>query len=355
MMNRLQEILDKIQPPDSQGRLIAQKRLDRLTKPPGSLGRLEELAAWYIQVTEKISSPPLKKVVFTFAADHGVAEEGVSAYPRAVTAQMVYNFLQGGAAINVLARHAGAEVRVVDIGVDHEFQGLPVLIHRKIARGTQNMARGPAMSRAQAETAVSTGIELAEEAVRDGASLLGTGDMGIGNTTASSAITAVMTGAPVEQVTGRGTGIDDQTLVIKRAVIHQALRVNQPASSDPLDVLSKIGGYEIGGIVGLIVGAAAHRIPVVIDGFISTAAVLIAVALKPETKNYLLAAHQSAEPGHRIALTALGLHPVLDLNMRLGEGTGAVLGMGLVEAAIRILTEMATFEEAGVLQREEQE
>lgn len=353
-MNRLQEILDKIQPPDSEGRLIAQKRLDRLTKPPGSLGRLEELAAWYIQVTGKIPSLPLKKVIFTFAADHGVAEEGVSAYPRAVTAQMVYNFLRGGAAINVLARHVGAEVRVVDIGVDHEFEGLPVLMHRKISRGTQNMAREPAMSRAQAETAVSTGIELAEEAVRHGASLLGTGDMGIGNTTASSAITAVMTGAPVDDVTGRGTGIGDQALVIKRAVIHQALRINQPASSDPLDVLSKVGGYEIGGIAGLILGAAAHRVPVMIDGFISTAAALIAVGLKPEAKDYLLAAHRSAEPGHQMALDHLGLRPVLDLEMRLGEGTGAALGMGLVEAAIRILTEMATFEEAGVSPREEQ-
>jgi nicotinate-nucleotide--dimethylbenzimidazole phosphoribosyltransferase len=200
---------------------------------------------------------------------------------------------------------------------------------------------------------MSTGIELADEAVRDGASLLGTGDMGIGNTTASSAITAVMTGAPVESVTGRGTGIDDHTLVMKRAVIHQALRVNQPAFSDPLDVLSKVGGYEIGGIAGLMLGAAAHRVPVVIDGFIATAAALIAVGLKPEAKGYLLAAHRSAEPGHRIALDHLGLRPVLELEMRLGEGTGAALGMGLVEAALRILTEMATFEEAGVAQREQ--
>ncbi len=353
-MNKLQAILDTIHQPDPHGRIIAQQRLDRLTKPPGSLGRLEELAAWHVQATGKVASPPLKKVVFTFAADHGVTEEGVSAYPKAVTAQMVGNFLRGGAAMNVLARHVGAEVRVVDIGVDHEFEGLPLLIHRKIARGTRNMARGPAMSRAQAEAAVGTGIELAEAAVREGASLLGAGEMGIGNTTASSAITAVMTGAPIDDVTGRGTGIDDHALAVKRAVIHRAVSINQPAASDPLDVLSKVGGYEIGGIAGLMLGAAAHRVPVVIDGFIATAAALIAIGLKPEAHAYLLAAHRSAEPGHRIALEHLGLRPLLDLEMRLGEGTGAVLAMGLVEAAIRILTEMATFEEAGVAQREQQ-
>lgn len=354
MTNRLQEILDTIQPPDSQGRFMAQQRLDRLTKPPGSLGRLEELAAWYIQVMGKIPSLPLNKVIVTFAADHGVVEENISAYPKAVTAQMVYNFLRGGAAINVLARHVGAEVWVVDIGVDHGFEDLPGLIHRKISCGTRNMAREPAMSRAQAETAISTGIELVEQAVRNGANLVGTGDMGIGNTTASSAITAVMTGAPVDDVTGRGTGIDDHTLAIKRAVIRQALRVNQPAASDPLGVLGKVGGYEIGGIAGLVLGAAAHQVPIVIDGFISTAAALIAVGLKPEVKDYLIAAHRSAEPGHRMALDHLGLCPVLNLEMRLGEGTGAALGMGLVEAAIRILTEMATFEQAGVSEKDEQ-
>jgi nicotinate-nucleotide--dimethylbenzimidazole phosphoribosyltransferase len=347
-MQKLQTILDRIRPLDSEWRIITQKHLDQLTKPPGSLGRLEELAEWYVHVTGKFPPRLPKKATFTFAADHGVVEEGVSAYPKAVTAQMVYNFLRGGAAINVLARHVGAEVRVVDIGVDHDFENLPGLLHHKVSRGTRNMTRGPAMTEDETRRAVWVGCQLAEEAAREGVGLLATGDMGIGNTTPSSAITAVMTGSPVERVTGKGTGIDDQTLVIKRAVIEQAIRINQPDPKDPLDVLTKVGGLEIAGITGLILGAAAHRIPVVVDGFISTAAALIAVALKPETKNYLLAAHQSAEPGHRIALAALGLHPVLDLNMRLGEGTGATLGMGIVEAAIRILTEMATFEEAGV-------
>lgn len=354
-MQKLQTILDRIRPLDSEWRNITQKHLDRLTKPPGSLGRLEELAQWYVHVTGKFPPHPPKKAIFTFAADHGVVEEGVSAYPKAVTAQMVYNFLRGGAAINVLARHVGAEVRVVDIGVDHDFENLPGLLHYKVSRGTRNMTRGPAMTEVEARRAVWVGCQLAEEAAREGVDLLATGDMGIGNTTPSSAITAVMTGSPIERVTGKGTGIDDQTLVIKQAVIEQAIRINQPDPKDPLDVLAKLGGLEIAGITGLILGAAAHRIPVVLDGFISTAAALIAVALKPETKNYLLAAHQSAEPGHRIALTALGLHPVLDLNMRLGEGTGATLGMGMVEAAIRILTEMATFEQAGVSGKDERE
>jgi nicotinate-nucleotide--dimethylbenzimidazole phosphoribosyltransferase len=351
-MQTLQTVLDKIRPLDPEWHIVAQKHLDQLTKPPGSLGRLEELAAWYVQVTETFPPSLPKKQIFTFAADHGVVEEGVSAYPKAVTAQMVYNFLRGGAAINVLARHVGAEVRVVDIGVDHDFGGLPGLLHHKVSRGTRNMTRGPAMTEEETRRAVQVGCQLAEAAAREGVGLLATGDMGIGNTTPSSAITAVMTGSPVEAVTGRGTGIDDQTLLVKRAIIEQALKINLSDPTDPIDMLSKVGGYEIAGVAGLILGAAAHRIPVVIDGFISTAGALIAVALKPETKNYLLASHQSAEPGHRIALKTLGLRPLLDLNMRLGEGTGAALGMGLIEAAIRILIEMATFEQAGVSERE---
>lgn len=347
-MKRLQSIVDRIKPPDASGRLLAKRRLDRLTKPPGSLGRLEELALWYVGITGKIPTPPLKKAVFVFAGDHGVAEEKVSAYPKEVTAQMVRNFLHDGAAINVLARQAGADVRVIDIGVDHDFGRSPGLIDRKIARGTRNMKQGAAMSRKKALSAMAVGCELAEEEARRGIHLLGTGEMGIGNTTASSAITAVLTGAPVEAVTGRGTGIDEPTLRVKRAVIQEALRVNRPNPHDPIDLLAKVGGFEIGGIAGLLLGAAAHRIPVVLDGFISTAAALIAVALAPETKEYLVSAHRSAESGHRIALAKLGLDPLLDLNMRLGEGTGAALGMGLVESAVRILTEMATFDEAGV-------
>jgi nicotinate-nucleotide--dimethylbenzimidazole phosphoribosyltransferase len=347
-MKKLQSVLGRIKPVEESGRSLAEKRLARLTKPPGSLGRLEELAAWYIGITGKMPTLPLKKAVLVFAADHGVAEEKVSAYPKAVTAQMVYNFLHGGAAINVLARQVGIDIRVVDIGVDHDFGKLPGLIDRKVDRGTRNIRLGPAMSRREAISAIAVGCDLAEEEARRGTNLLGTGEMGIGNTTPSSAITTLLTGSPVEAVTGRGTGIDEPTLRLKRAVIEEALRVNRPSLDDPIDVLAKVGGYEIAGIVGLLLGAAAHRIPVVVDGFISTAAALVAVALAPEIKEYLVAAHRSAESGHRIALFKLGLDPLLDLGMRLGEGTGAALGMGLVESAVRILTEMATFEEASV-------
>lgn len=347
-MKKLQRVIGRIKPLEESGRLLAKKRLNSLTKPPGSLGRLEELAAWYIQVTGKIPSPPLKKVICVFAGDHGVVEEKVSVYPKAVTAQMVYNFLHGGAAINVLAGRTGADVRVIDMGVDHDFGRLPGLVDRKIARGTRNLRQGAAMSRRKALSAIAVGCELAEEEARRGTNLLGTGEMGIGNTTASSAITALLTASPIEAVTGRGTGIDEPTLRMKRSVIQDALRVNRPNPDDPVDTLAKVGGYEIAGIVGLLLGAAAHRIPVVVDGFISTAAALIAVDIAPEVKNYLVAAHRSAESGHRIALAKLGLDPLLDLGMRLGEGTGAALGIGLVETAVRILTEMATFDEAGV-------
>jgi nicotinate-nucleotide--dimethylbenzimidazole phosphoribosyltransferase len=347
-MKKLQSVIDRIQPPEESGRLLAKRRLDRLTKPPDSLGRLEDLAVWYVGITGEVPTPPLEKAIVVFAADHGVTEEKVSAYPKAVTAQMVYNFLRGGAAINVLAKQQGADLRVIDIGVDHDFGKRPGLIDRKIARGTRNMKRGSAMSRRQAISAIAVGCELAEEEARRGTNLLGTGEMGIGNTTASSAVTALLTASPIAAVTGRGTGIDGPTLRIKRAVVEEALRVNRANPHDPIDVLAKVGGFEIGGIAGLLLGAAAHRIPVVVDGFICTAAALVAVALAPEMKHYLVSAHRSAESGHRIALSKLGLDPLLDLNMRLGEGTGAVLGMGLVESAVRILTEMATFEEAGV-------
>ncbi len=347
-MNTIQHTLEQITALDPQWQSRAQNHLDRLTKPPGSLGRLEEIAIWFIQVTERFPPTLPKKMLFPFAADHGVTDEGVSAFPKSVTAQMVYNFLKGGAAVNVLARHAGVEVRVVDMGVDADFKSLPDLIHRKIARGTQNMAQGPAMSRQAAETSLKTGIALAEKATQEGVTLLAVGEMGIGNTTAASAMTAVLCKAPVKNVTGRGTGVDDAALRHKQKIIDQAIKMSDPHSKDPLDVLAKVGGFEIGGMAGLILGAAAHHIPVVIDGFISTAAALIAVALKPEVKSYLLAAHQSVEPGHQIALEHLGLSPLLDLEMRLGEGTGAVLGMGMVDAAIKIVNEMATFDQAGV-------
>ncbi len=345
------ELLARIERPDPRLLEEAQRRLDRLTKPQGSLGRLEEVAAQYAMITGEVKPAVPRGAVFTFAADHGVAAEGVSAYPREVTAQMVHNFLRGGAGVNVLARHVGVDVRVVDIGVDAEFGPLPHLIHKKIMRGTNNFLRQPAMSRTQAEQAVMAGAELALEAVRDGLGLIGTGDMGIGNTTASAAITAVMTGRPAAAVTGRGTGIDETAHANKIAVIEEALSRHRPDSTDPLDVLAKVGGLEIAGLAGLMLGAAAARVPVVLDGFIAGAAALIAVALKPASRDYFLASHRSVERGHQVLLDHLRLKPLLDLDLRLGEGTGACLGMSLVLAAVKILTEMATFGEAGVSER----
>lgn len=344
----IQEVCRRIQPLDASLHGKAQARLDRLTKPLGSLGRLEELAASYIAIAGELKPNIPRGVVFTFAADHGVAVEGVSAYPREVTPQMVLNFLRGGAGVNVLANHAGVNVRVVDIGVDHEFGTLTGLLDRKVMKGTRNLAVEPAMTRSQAEQAVMVGIELATEAVREGIGLMGTGEMGIGNTTPSAAITAVMTGRPTTEVTGRGTGIDESGRIHKAAVIQQALELHHPNPADPLDVLAKVGGLEIGGLTGLMLGAAAARVPVVLDGFITGAAALIAVALQPLCREYLIASHRSVEPGHGIVLDHLKLKPLLDLDLRLGEGTGACLGMDLVCAAIKIYSEMATFDEAGV-------
>jgi nicotinate-nucleotide--dimethylbenzimidazole phosphoribosyltransferase len=326
----------------------AQKRLDALTKPLGSLGRLEEFARQLVAITEK-SMPVLdRKVVFTFAGDHGVTAEGVSAYPKEVTPQMVFNFLNGGAGINVLARHAGAEVVVVDIGVDYAFEETPGLLIRKVMKGTANMRREPAMTRSQAEQSLEVGADLASAYAKKGYHLFGTGDMGIGNTTPSSAIAAVLTGTPVSEVTGRGTGITDASLAQKIAVIEESLRLHRPDPADPLDVLAKVGGTEIGGIAGLILGAAALRIPVVIDGLISTAGALIAFSLEPCVKDYMFAAHTSVERGHRVMLDHMGLRPILDLDLRLGEGTGAALAMLIIEAGLKIYREMATFAEAGV-------
>jgi len=327
---------------------FAEKRLDNLTKPPKSLGRLEELAMQLVAITENKMPELPQKVVFTFAGDHGVTEEGISAYPKEVTPQMVFNFLRGGAGINVLARQAGADVVVVDVGVDHDFGDLEGLVSRNVVRGTRNMMKGPAMSRDEAERCIQVGIDLAAEYAKRGYGLFGTGDMGIGNTTPSSAIAAVMTGRPVPDVTGRGTGINDESLKRKIEVIEESIRVNRPDPADALDVLSKVGGAEIGGIAGLILGAAVHRIPVVIDGFISTAGALIACGLEQKTRDYMIAGHSSVEIGHKVMLEKMGLKPVLDLDLRLGEGTGAALAMNIVEAGLRIYREMATFGEAGV-------
>ena len=331
----------------------AQDRLDNLIKPQGSLGRLEEFAKQLVAITENQMPVLDKKVVFTFAGDHGVAEEGVSAFPKEVTPQMVMNFINGGAGINVLARHAGAEVVVVDIGVDYDFSDMgarsnvPLQI-RKVVSGTRNMRKGPAMTREEAEKCVQVGIELANEYANRGYKIFGTGEMGIANTTPSSAITAVITGKSVEEITGRGTGINDDALNNKVRVIKDAIKMNKPDPADAIDVLSKIGGAEIGGIAGLIIGAAANKIPVVIDGFISTAGALIAYLIEPKTKDYMFAAHMSQEVGHKAILEKIGLRPILDLDLRLGEGTGAALAMLIIEGGLKIYKEMATFAEAAV-------
>jgi len=329
---------------------LACARQDTLTKPQGSLGRLEELSIQVVGITGQALPKIEHKVIITMVGDHGVTAEGVSAYPSEVTVQMVTNFLRGGAGINVLARHVGARVVVVDIGVAQELAPHPELVSRKVALGTGNMAHGPAMSREEAVQAIEVGIEVVERELARGMDIVGTGDMGIGNTTPSSAIVAALTGVPVAQVTGRGTGIGEEQLQHKVEVIERALTVNQPDPHDPLDVLAKVGGLEIGGITGVILGAAAHRIPVVIDGFISGAGALIAVRLAPQVRDYLIAAHRSVEAGHPLVLERLGLTPLFDLNLRLGEGTGAALGIFLVEAAVKTLTEMATFAGAGVAQ-----
>ena len=338
-----------IPPIDTVSAQKAAERQNNLTKPAKSLGRLEEIS---IQLAGMKADPFPKvdrKAVIVMAADHGVALEGVSAYPPEVTSQMVLNFLYGGAAINVLARQAGASVTIVDVGVASEFDpSIPGLMRRKVAHGTRNLAKGPAMNRVEAEKAIAEGMDVLAQVAANGLDLVVTGDMGIGNTTPSSAIVAVLTGLPVANVTGRGTGVDDARLAHKVQIIEQAIVLNQPDPRDALDVLCKVGGLEIAGLAGVMIAAAARRIPVIVDGFISTAAAMIAVGLAPDVRNYLFSAHRSVEIGHQAMLEHLGLTPLLDLNLRLGEGTGAALAFHLIEASSRILREMATFSEAGV-------
>ncbi len=349
-MKTLKEVISGIQPVDKSRTSEIQAKLDDLTKPQGSLGRLEELAMRYCLITGRDRPVLRNKIIFTCAGDHGVTKEGVSAYPAAVTPQMVLNFLRGGAGVNVLARHVNARVIVVDMGVDFDFEPADGLEIRKVGRGTSNIATGPAMTRDQAEQAILAGVGLVEK-YREGLDIIGTGDMGIGNTTPSSAIVSIITGGDPALVTGRGTGIDDAALAGKVATIRKAIGVNRPDRKDALDVLAKVGGFEIGGIAGIVLGAALYRIPVVIDGFISTAGALIATELCPAVKDFLIAAHQSVEIGHRKMLEHLEQRPLLDLSLRLGEGTGAALGISLVEASLRMLAEMATFSSAGVSEK----
>jgi nicotinate-nucleotide--dimethylbenzimidazole phosphoribosyltransferase len=346
-MTFLEQTLTAIVPVDHAAAEQACNRLDRKTKPRRSLGRLEDLACRLAAIYRTADPAPPARAVVVMAADHGVAEEGVSAYPQEVTAQMVMNFAAGGAAINVLARQQEARVIVANMGTRRPVD-LPAVRDYRLGPGTANFARGPAMTRATAVSAVETGIRLAEELAADGIGLLGVGDMGIGNTTSASAITAVLGGDDPARVTGRGTGIDDARLRHKVRVVERALQINRPDPSDALDVLAKVGGFEIAGLAGVILGAAARRVPVVLDGFITGAAALAAVRLCPDANHYLIASHRSVEPGHAAVLGELGAEALFDLHMRLGEGTGAVLAMGLAEAALRILREMATFEAAGV-------
>ena len=347
-MSLLSETIARIRPLDERAMQAARERQAQLTKPQGSLGRLEEISIQLAGISGRERPRLTRPVIITMAGDHGVALQGVSAYPPEVTPQMVLNFLRGGAAINVLARHVGARVVVVDMGMATDLPPDADLIVKKIAFGTRDFSQGAAMSRDEAQRAVEAGIEVALREMDRGADMIGTGDMGIGNTTASSAIVAAFTGRPVAEVTGRGTGVDDAGLARKVAVIERALQVNRPDPSDALDVLSKIGGFEIGGLAGVIIGAASKCVPVVIDGFISGAAAMIAYHLAPATQPYMIAAHQSVEIGHRVMLEHLKLRPLFDLDLRLGEGTGAALGISLCQAACKILDEMATFGEAGV-------
>jgi len=352
-MISLQDLTSKIQPLDEDVMEAARARQDNLTKPRGSLGKLEQISIKIAGIT-KNSRPKLEhKVVTVMAGDHGVVAEGVSAYPSEVTSQMVYNFLMGGAAINVLSRQVGARVVTVDLGVATEMKSHPDLIDKKVALGTGNIAKGPAMTKEQALQAIWAGAEIVTTEIENGLDILATGDMGIGNTTPSAAIAVALTGRSADEIVGRGTGVDDAGLQRKINAVLMAIAINKPDPHDGLDVLTKVGGFEIAGLTGAILAAIANHKPVIIDGFISTAAAMIAVNLAPLAREYLISAHRSQERGHQIMLEWLGLDPLLDLHMRLGEGTGAVLAISIVEAACKTLDEMATFNEAGVSEKEE--
>ncbi len=341
-------ITPDIPSPDEQARQAAASRLDRLTKPAGSLGRLEEIGVWLAGIQSRERPRLTTKTIFVVAADHGVARHGVSAYPQAVTGQMVANFLNGGAAINVLSRQAGAKVVVVDAGIIEDPGPKMGLVSRRLGYGTADLATSPAMSEQQAVDCIETGIALA---AAEEADIIGCGDMGIGNTTAASAITSALLRCPPAEVTGRGTGIDEAARAQKVALIEKALALHRPDVARPLEVLQKVGGFEIGVLAGIFIGGAARRRALLVDGFISTSAALLADAIAPGCRAFMLASHLSTEPGHRRALAHLGLVPLLDLGLRLGEGTGAALAIPIVEAACRIISEMATFDDAGVSER----
>jgi nicotinate-nucleotide--dimethylbenzimidazole phosphoribosyltransferase len=333
---------------DCDWKAIAKERLDTLTKPVGSLGQLEEIAARMVCIQQREQPKCEQKTAYVFAADHGVTDEKISAYPKAVTEQMVRNFLASGAAINVLARRAGAEVVVVDVGVDADIESHPLLVQKKIRRGTRNMTLEPAMSEAEMHAALDVGSSLLKELPLIKNQMIAVGEMGIGNTTAAAAISAALTGRPVKEVTGLGTGISSEMLLHKQQVIERALQLHALKSVEPLEILRKVGGLEIAAITGTVLAARSRRIAVVMDGFISTAAAALAYAIDPGVADFIFAGHLSQEGGHRVLLEYIGLDPILDLHMRLGEGTGAVLAMTVIEAALAIFNEMATFSSAGV-------
>ncbi|MCK4267793.1 MAG: nicotinate-nucleotide--dimethylbenzimidazole phosphoribosyltransferase [Actinomycetia bacterium] len=346
-MKDLDEIVLGITDLDAEHMKAAQERQNTLTKPAGSLGILEQISIRLAGMQGTTRPVIGKKTVIVMAGDHGITEEGVSAYPTDVTAQMVYNFAAGGAAVNVLAKQAEADVVVVDVGVNQVIDSKQV-IAKKVRPGTANMTKGPAMTRDEALAAIFVGVEVAEEVIAKGASLIATGDMGIGNTSASSAIISILGSIELEDIVGRGTGVDDEGLDRKRLAIRKAIDVNKPDSQDPLDVLHKVGGLEIAGLSGVIMACARRRTPVVIDGFISSAAALVAAKIAPKSVNYMIASHLSAESGHSLALAEVGLTPMLHMNMRLGEGTGAVIAMNIIHSAAKLMQDMATFEEASV-------
>lgn len=355
-MQTLEEIRRRIAPLDEAAMNAARSRMDELTKPPGSLGRLERLAERLCGITGEMPPRLGRKAVVVMAGDHGVCEEGVSAFPSAVTRQMVMGFLSGGAAVNVFAKHAGADVICVDMGVAEPIEH-PELVVRRVGAGTANMTKGPAMTPGQTERALAAGIELAGELAAGGYGLLAVGEMGIGNTTAAAALACALLGAPPEAAVGRGTGIDDAGLARKRDAVERALAVNgfkAWAAAPParaFDALAALGGFELAGIAGLCLGGAIHRVPVLVDGFISTTAALAAARLGPQAAPYWIASHRSEEPGHTLVLEALGLEPMLELGMRLGEGTGAALCMRILEAGADALGSMATFASAGISSR----
>jgi len=344
----LLEYVKSIEPINKELITKAFKRIDNLTKPIGSLGRLEEFAGKLFAIYNGVMPKMLRKIVYVFVGDHGVANKGVSAYPKDVTYQMVYNFLNGGAGICVFARHVGADVRVVDVGVDYEFPAGTALINKKVRRGTNDFTEGPAMSVEEAVSSIYVGIECAQQAIKEGYNLLIPGDMGIGNTTPSSAIIKVFTGEETAKVVGRGTGINDEKFKNKMKVVDRAIELNKPDKDNAIDILYKIGGLEIGAICGFILEGAKNKVPIIIDGFISTASFILAFLLNKNVKDYVFFSHLSVEPGHKKLFDYINEKPVLDLNMRLGEGTGAALASTIIEASLKMFNEMATFEEASV-------